>query len=305
MKDKVTTRNRQKTPLLNVFILMSGFVVLPSMLMTGFALAAVLRPDRATRDIALTITFGITLLVGAVVVFRAYYGQVKLSRLQTDFVSHISHELRTPLTSIRLFVDTLEQKRTVSVQQTEECLRLLSQETERLSQMVERILSYARMEAGRREYQLAPVKANDIAEGTLQAFKARHLMRPFSVALALDPQATWIIADEAAVTEALLNILDNAVKYTGNDKKISLTTARHKEGIAFSIRDNGTGIARAERRRIFDQFYRIDNLLSRSSSGSGLGLAIARHIVSAHGGRIYVESEPGQGTMFSIVLRAA
>ncbi len=295
----------KSTPLVNIVVLMSAFVVLPSILMTTFALAAVLRPDRATRDVALTITFGITVLVGAVVVFRAYYAQVKLSRLQTDFVSHISHELRTPLTSIRLFVDTLQQKRSPSPEQTEECLRLMSQETERLSQMVERILAYARMEAGRRAYQLQLRDPNTIAEATMEAFRARHLTEPVVVQLQLSASGSQVIADEAAITEALLNVLDNAYKYAGKEKKIELRTAREKNEVVFSVHDNGPGIARAERRRIFDRFYRIDNRLSRSSSGSGLGLAIVRHIVQAHGGRIGVESEAGMGTTFSITLKNA
>ena len=295
--------DRSRSSVRNAILLMSLMVIVPLVLTIVFALVAVLQPNRATMGIVLSLCFGITVLVGAVALFRSFYSQVKLSRLQTDFVSHISHELRTPLTSIRLFVETLQQKRVVSQAQTDECLRLLSEETERLSGMVERILHYARMEAGRQEFKLQPVAASRLAQEALDAFRARHLLQPVTITTDLQPTTAMVLADSAAMTEALLNILDNAVKYTGPDKRIVFRLRHTGSNVVFEVQDNGPGIPIKDRRRIFEKFYRVNNLLSRSSEGSGLGLAIVRHIVVAHGGKVAIENATGQGSVFSISLK--
>lgn len=296
-------RDRSKRSVRNAVLLLSLLVLLPSVLMTVFALVAVLRPDRAILGIILTICFGITVLVGGSTLFRSFYTQVKLSRLQTDFVSHISHELRTPLTSIRLFVETLQQKRVVDPQQTEECLRLLSEETERLSAMVERILAFARMEAGRQEFKLVRVSANSVADAALAAFAARHVVTPVVVQTErLSDPGISVFADLGAMTEALLNILDNAYKYSPADKRLAFRLRRAEGFVFFEISDNGPGIPAADRRRVFEKFYRVGNLLSSGAKGSGLGLAIVRHIVVAHGGKVTFETATGGGSVFSVAL---
>lgn len=294
--------DRSRSSVRNALLLMTLLVILPSVLMTIFALIAVLRPNSATLGVILTLGFGITMLVGAASLFRSFYSQVKLSRLQTDFVSHISHELRTPLTSIRMFVETLEQKRVVSQAQTDECLRLLSEETTRLSEMVERILTYARMEAGRAEFKLVPVPAHAVADAALESFRASHLLQPVDIKSEIPQSHAWVLADLGAVTEALLNILDNAFKYTPANKQIVLRMRQAEGFIIYEVQDNGPGIPVKDRRRVFEKFYRVGNLLSSRASGSGLGLAIVRHIVVAHGGKVSVENATGQGSVFGIAL---
>jgi len=296
--------DRQHIAVRNAILLIMILVVLPSFGMFIFALAAVFNPSRALLHSIFMIIFGITLLTGAVFVLRAYYRQVKLGRLQTDFVSHISHDLRTPLTSIRLFVDTLEQGRTGNTAVTAECLRLLSQETERLSQMVERMLDFARMEAGRRVYEMKPIAVSQLCANTAEAFRARYLMQSPQLAVELAENTGDIIADAGAVIEALLNLLDNAVKYADAKNPIILSAQRVQKTVVISVSDSGPGIPLTERRRIFDKFYRVDNLLSRKSSGSGLGLTIVRHIANAHRSKVTIESELGHGSRFSLIFKS-
>ena len=254
---------------------------------------------------------GMVLLVGAVItgVFltgRALFREMRLSQLQTDFVSNVSHELRTPLTSIRMFIETLQSGRVRDPVRMQECLDVVSQESERLSRMIERILGWARMEAGRRIYSFEPIPAELIVQRALDAFRMQQLHdSEAQVEVFVDPNLRPVKADLEAVTEALLNLLNNAWKYTGTDKKISIKVLPDRAGIGIEVSDNGPGIPKGERKRVFEKFYRADMLLTRRTQGSGLGLAIVRAIAQAHQGRVELESEEGRGSRFTLWLRYA
>ena len=254
---------------------------------------------------------GMVLLVGAVItgVFltgRALFREMRLSQLQTDFVSNVSHELRTPLTSIRMFVETLQSGRVRDPVRMQECLDVVSQESERLSRMIERILGWARMEAGRRIYSFEPIPPELIVQRALDAFRMQQLQdSEAQVEVFVDPNLRPVRADLEAVTEALLNLLNNAWKYTGTDKKISIKVLPDRAGIGIEVSDNGPGIPKGERKRVFEKFYRADMLLTRRTQGSGLGLAIVRAIAQAHQGRVELESEEGRGSRFTLWLRYA
>jgi signal transduction histidine kinase len=254
---------------------------------------------------------GMVLLVGAVITGvsltgRALFREMRLSQLQTDFVSNVSHELRTPLTSIRMFVETLQSGRVKDPVRMQECLDVVSQESERLSRMIERILGWARMEAGRRIYSFEPVPPDLIVQRALDAFRTQQLVDPETkVEVFVDPNLRPVRADLEAVTEALLNLLNNAWKYTGTDKKITIKVLPDRAGIGIEVSDNGPGIPKGERKRVFEKFYRADMLLTRRTQGSGLGLAIVRAIAQAHQGRVELESEEGRGSRFTLWLRYA
>lgn len=255
----------------------------------------------------LTIVSGILVVVlvgllvtGSVLALVFLRREAKLSKLQTDFVSKVSHELRTPLTSIRMFVEML--KNTEDPEQARLCMDVLEKETGRLSDRIERLLDWGRMEAGRRIYDRMPTTADEIVRESLQHFHTATMGREQKVRVEIDPALPPVLVDRHAIADALVNLLSNAYKYTGDDKNISIrATADHKT-VRIAVADDGIGIPQREQRRIFEKFYRIDDRLSRAVQGSGLGLAIVQHVVQAHGGHVEVESEQGRGSTFTIVL---
>ncbi|MDC0713871.1 ATP-binding protein [Stigmatella sp. ncwal1] len=248
--------------------------------------------------------FYLTLTFGVVYTGRVLYREAKLSRLKTDFVSLVSHELRTPLTSIRMFIETLALGRLKDPAQTQEVLQLLTRETERLSTLIERVLDWARLESGRKEYQREPTAVADVVDTAVAAFRAQRLDGGVDLQVDVPSGLPPLEVDRHAVAGALLNLLQNAYKYSGQDKHIALSVRADRRWVALSVEDNGVGIAPRDRQRIFERFYRVDNLLTRKTEGSGLGLAITKRIIEAHGGRISVQSKLGKGSQFTIQLPA-
>lgn len=266
--------------------------------------ASIALNNRVLYGVLLALLYG-AIAVGVALTSRAVYREAKLSRLKSDFVSHVSHELRTPLTSIRLFVETLRMGRVRSEAERTECLEHLDKEAERLAGLVDRLLDWARMESGRKVYRKVPVEAEAVAREALAVFERQRLAPEGLVELSIDPAAGRVEVDREAVSMVLFNLLVNAWKYTGAKKEIRLRVLRVGARTAFEVTDNGPGIPSSERKRIFEQFYRIDDLLTRRTEGTGLGLAIAKRIVEDHGGRIELGAAPGGGSRFTVLLPAA
>ncbi len=238
---------------------------------------------------------------GVILVWVFVRREANFSRLQSDFVSKVSHELRTPLTSIRLFSETLSLR--ASDQATrEQCIASLEKETRRLQELIDRLLDWGRMESGRRDYRKVDTDVRSIVQAAVDAFEAVREKQDVKLDVTLPPESTLAHADRGAVSDALLNLLTNAAKYGGNPCHVQVECAESARNVYISVRDNGQGIPVAEHKRIFQKFYRIDDRLAREQEGSGLGLAIVNHIVKAHGGRVEIDSRPGDGSTFSIVL---
>jgi len=246
--------------------------------------------------------FYVTLTFGVVYTGRVLYREAKLSRMKTDFVSLVSHELRTPITSIRMFIETLALGRVKDPAQTQQVLQMLTQETERLSILIERVLDWARIESGRKEYHREPQPVASLVEAAVAAFRAQRLEGDMQLTVDVPEGLPPVQVDRDAIAGALLNLLQNAYKYSRDDKRIALTVRAERKWVDLSVEDHGVGIAPRDRERIFERFYRVDNLLTRRTEGSGLGLAITRSIVEAHGGRITVKSQLGKGSRFTIRL---
>lgn len=259
----------------------------------------------------LNIPFGILvvllvacLVVGVVLSLVLLRREAKLSRLQLDFVSKVSHELRTPLTSIRMFAEMLQADQARDPQEMRLCLDVLQRETARLSNRIERLLDWGRMEAGRRTYDCHPESVESVVQEALEAFEITLVGQPQVVHVELQPDLPRVVVDRGAIVDALVNLLVNAYKYTPEGgRQIELRASCDRGKVRIAVADNGIGIPPREHRRIFEKFYRADERLSRQVEGSGLGLAIVRHVAVGHGGQVELRSEPGRGSTFTIVLK--
>ena len=278
----------------------------------GFTLAAEISGDDPAASLAFrNRTWYIALLallytgigVGFGLTIREMRRAYKLSRLKTDFVANISHELRTPLTSVRLFAETLRQGRAQGPREVQECLDLLTKETQRLSGLVEKLLDWSRLESGRKLLRREPTEVPALLAHVADVFRAQQLGATYQTQI--DPDLPPVSVDRDAMAQVVLNLLHNAVKFTGPDKQIRLHARRRDGGVAIEVEDNGIGVREKDRKRIFERFYRADDLLSRRTEGTGLGLAIAKRLVEAHGGRIDVESRAGAGSVFRVQIPAA
>ena len=250
----------------------------------------------------LTVSFVSVVVTGVVLVLVFVRRAANLSELQADFVSKVSHELRTPLTAIRLFVETIDRAQGDAATQRK-CVSALLTETERLTGRIERLLDWGRMEAGRKLYELRPVAVADVMDEVMVAFSpAKTLWPDATVTVHVEPDLPPIVADRHAIVDALGNLLSNAFKYGGNPAVVEVRARLDGRNVAFEVKDNGAGIPRHEHARIFQKFYRIDDRLARVREGSGLGLAIVKHVARAHGGSILLDSAPGQGSTFRLLL---
>jgi two-component system phosphate regulon sensor histidine kinase PhoR len=202
-----------------------------------------------------------------------------------------------------MYAETLEMGRIRGVEKKRQYYGTIVRETERLTRLVNNLLNFSRMEAGRKPYNLLPLDMNALVSGVLETFGPHFSGEGFTPVVELDREVPAVRADAEAVQEALINILDNAVKYSGGEKYLRVATGKGKDGVTVEIEDHGEGISREYREKIFETFFRIPASHAGGAKGSGLGLAIARHIMDAHGGTIDVRSEPGTGSTFTLTFR--
>jgi signal transduction histidine kinase len=243
---------------------------------------------------------GLFALLGVALAY-GYRRQVTLARLQTDTVAAISHELRTPLASMRLLVDGLLRDRELDVSKTREYLQLMSTENGRLTRLIDNVLAFSRLERGRRTLAFSETNPADVVRTAVAAMRERTAAG-VDIRIDVAPDLPPLQADADALVTALLNLLDNAYKYTPGDRRIGVTASCQNGCVLMAVDDNGIGIPPRERTRIFRRFYRVDRRLSRDTAGVGLGLSIVRDIVGAHGGSVDVISEPGAGSTFIMRL---
>ena len=258
----------------------------------------------ADRQIAIYIWTGslVILLIFVVGVFaaRAIRRQIRLNKMKNDFIATVSHELKTPLSSMRVLVDTLLEGNIKDETQTEEYLRMTAKENERLSRMIDNFLTFSRMERNKKAFEIIPANPVAIANDAAEVVRTKYATHKCQFTTDITSKLPEIAADHDAMVTVVVNLLDNACKYTGEHKQVSLKVFAERDYVCFAVSDNGIGIACRHIRKIFDSFYQVDNSLARKAEGCGLGLSIVKFIVDAHKGKISVDSKLGKGSTFTV-----
>jgi two-component system phosphate regulon sensor histidine kinase PhoR len=257
--------------------------------------------ERMRRNLLFIGLMDVLLLFGTSLIYRNIRKQVELTQLKSDFVSNVSHEIRTPLALISMYVETLEMGRIKDTDKIKEYYSVILHETARLSAMVNRILSFSQIEGKKRKYMMTETDMNEVAETTIRTFLYTLENKGFNFAFEPDEDLPPIRADREAVADALVNLMDNAMKYSAEDKHIKVRTGKTDHMAWLEVEDHGIGISERDQRHIFDKFFRVtEKNLANRVKGSGLGLSIVKHIVDAHAGKITVKSTPGAGSAFRL-----
>jgi signal transduction histidine kinase len=242
------------------------------------------------------------LLCGIALTIRATDREARLAQAKSNFVSNVSHELKTPLALISLFSEILELGRVNNEEKKTEYYRIIRHESLRLNKIIDNILDFSKIEAGRKKYDFADGDMAEVIEDVLSSYRYQIINSGFDIQTNIQPDLPSVLIDRDAMAQAISNLLDNAIKYSGEVKQLSITAKMLGSDLSIEVADHGVGIPRAEQAKIFDKFYRVGNGLVHDIKGSGLGLSLVKHIIEAHQGTISVESHVGQGSRFTILL---
>jgi len=228
--------------------------------------------------------------------------QIELVRVKSSFVSNVTHELKTPIAVIKLAVETLEMRRFRSPEEEEKYLRTILKESDRLTQLVDNILDFSRLESGQQTLRLAPVSVDDLVANVMESFRLRLEDEQFEWHVDVPEGLPRVRADSIALQHCLLNLLDNAVKYSRDRKEIRVVARQRDDMVSIAVGDRGIGIAAEDLPRIFEKFVRVETGLVHTVKGAGLGLSLVDQIVRAHHGRVEVASTPGEGSIFTMLI---
>jgi len=231
--------------------------------------------------------------------------QLRLHELKNTSVATVAHELRTPLATMRVLVDTLREGRYRNPEQLREYLDLLYSENLRLSRLTEHFLTHSRLARGQYQFAFTAVDVESVVDPAIIAMQTKLAAPGCTFTLDLAKPLPEMMADRDSLVIVLINLLENAIKYSGDEKHITLRARRDAATLVFVVEDNGLGLTAEQRGQVFEPFYQADQKLSRSRAGCGLGLSIVRAIITAHRGRIEIASEPGAGAAFSVHIPLA
>jgi len=258
-------------------------------------------PQRWFYFLALVLVLSVTSF-GAYMLWLDVRRELRLAEMRSQFVSSVSHELKTPLTAIRMFAETLRLGRSPNQQMQAEYLDTIINESERLTRLLNNVLDFSQIEQGRKTYQLVPTSLVEVVHTAARALEYPLAQQGFELRLDVEENLPVVNADGDALQQAILNLLTNALKYSGSSREIDLRLQRQNGQAVIQVTDYGVGIAREEQARIFENFYRVLTPESKLIPGTGLGLTLVAHVAKAHGGSVEVQSAPGEGSTFSIYL---
>ncbi len=257
--------------------------------------------ERRKNNIIIIVLMDMVLLIGAWVVYRYIRKEMKLTQIKNDFVSNVSHEIKTPLALINMYSETLEMGRIPTEEKKIEYYKTINKEARRLSRMVNKILSFSKIENGKRDYVFAKTDINEIVEKVISTYQHHFKNSNFESKFNLVKNLPSINVDEEAIIDALNNLIDNAIKYSATEKLIEINTGIIADRVFVEVKDSGIGIQKKDQALIFDKFYRVtDGDLAHHAKGSGIGLNIVKHIIDSHKGEIKVQSSYGNGSSFTL-----
>ncbi len=259
--------------------------------------------------VGLTLFALVALLVAMWFVVRVARRDMALAELKSNFVADVSHELKTPLAVIQLFIETLQSGRATSEEKRREYFEIITRESTRLTHMINNILDFARIDAGRKEYALQPTDVGEIVRQTYDAYCAHLDHNGFEHSLSIKEDLPWVDADRDAIAQVLINLITNAIKYSEEERYLGVDvrpdTRRGRRGVLISVQDRGIGIRPEDRPHLADGFFRAADGRVREKGGVGLGLALVKHIVEIHNGSLAVESRLVKGSTFRVFLPAS
>jgi len=258
---------------------------------------------------ALTAATVIIVLIAMWLLLRLARREMILAQMKSNFVADVSHELKTPLALIRMFAETLQTRADIPEEKRREYYTIIERESTRLTNLINNILDFARIDSGRKEYQLQPTDVAAVVRETYNAFREQLDREGFDHGLRIPDGLPKVDADRGAIAQIMINLINNAIKYSEEEKHISIEltpdTRRGKRGVLISVHDRGIGIRPEERAFLTEGFYRANDARVRQKSGTGLGLALVKHIVEAHHGSMDVESRLVKGSSFRVFLPAS
>jgi signal transduction histidine kinase len=266
-----------------------------------------LSPRDAVRRQATLFAAVFVLLLGVIGVgltasYRLVRRESEMARLKSDFVANVSHDLKTPLALIRMYAETLEMNRVPGEASRREYYSVITRESERLTRLIDNVLDFSRIESGAQRYALMRRPLEPVIHDVLDAFRHPLTQAGFKVEVSVERDLPELPLDADALAQALANLVDNAIKYSGEGRRVEIRAGRAGDEIRLEVADDGIGIPAAEHARIFEKFYRVGSSDTQGRRGSGVGLTLVKHIVEAHGGRVTVHSDRGRGSRFVLYL---
>jgi signal transduction histidine kinase len=259
---------------------------------------------RTTQNLLMIAGITLLIIIGIWLVFRNIKKEIRLAQIKSDFVSNVSHELRTPLSLISMFAETLEMGRVKTDEKKNEYYSIIHSETNRLSSIVNKVLNFSKMEAGKRIFHFEKIDLNEVTENIFNTYSFHLQNNGFQFEFLPDKNIPEVNIDTDAVAEAVINLIDNAIKYSEENRAVTLRTGKQNNFAFVEVEDKGIGIPEADRKKIFEKFFRVSTGHIHNTKGTGLGLSLVKQIVDAHNGKITLTSTLGKGSCFRLFFPA-